>query len=277
MLRDAGYPTRVFDLSARKLSPAKLGAAIRDERPLAVGFYANCLTPRWTAAYIQGALRASPDVPVVVGGPGGVEHQRWLDLGAAAVHQGEGEDVIVPIMRFLQGEKSPEGIPGLAYRSPDGQVKVNPVGPVIEDLDRVPLPDWDAVRVTDYHDRAFLLARRPYFTAMTSRGCPYRCDFCFQGAHSSHTYRSRSVGRVLEELEILVGRYGVRHVAFQDDVFGLKPGWVESFCEEIQRRGLRFGWNVIVHPMSFRGRHRELFAVMKPAGALWPVRLSLQR
>jgi len=266
VLREAGYRTRVFDLSARKMSPASLGEAARRERPLAVGFYANCLTPRWTTAYMRAVLESAPGAPVVVGGPGGDSYQQWLDVGAAAVHRGEGERAIVPIVRYLQGEEDPAEIPGLVYRDPAGQVRVNPVGPVIEDLDSVPLPDWDAVKIADYHDRAFLLARRPYFTSMTSRGCPYRCAFCYQGVHSRHTYRSRSVGRVLEELEILVGRYGVRHVAFQDDVFGLEPGWVESFCEQIQRRGLRLGWNAIVHPMTFRGRHGELFALMKAAG-----------
>jgi len=264
-LKQAGFASRVFDLTVTKLEPEGFARIVQRERPMAVGIYSNSVSPQGTEGYIRELVERCPDVPVVVGGPGAFEHQRWFGAGATAAFTGEADHAIVPIARYLLGELEPEQIPGLAFLR-DGAIVVNPGSPIIEDLDSTPMPDWDAVRVEDYHDRAFLLARHPYFTAAASRGCPYRCAFCFHGHSAGHSYRARSPENMLDELEVLTGKYGVRHVAFQDDVFGLKKGWVEEFCRGIHRRGLKFGWNAIMHPLSFIGRRRELFATMKRAG-----------
>ena len=97
--------------------------------------------------------------------------------------------------------------------------------PNTEDIDQLPLPARDLLRM-DYYlnakrffpNHVFRFAPDGSRTAsvLTSRGCPYRCIFCYN-SRRDRPVRSRSVGNVLEELSILKSKYGVTALNFADD------------------------------------------------------------
>lgn len=73
----------------------------------------------------------------------------------------------------------------------------------------------------------------------TSRGCPFRCDFCYNSS-PERRYLNRPVADVLEEVKAS----GIRHVMFIDDNFVGNPKWVREFLPELKKLGIR--WNAAV-------------------------------
>jgi len=69
----------------------------------------------------------------------------------------------------------------------------------------------------------------------TTRGCPYHCNWCAKPIYGQR-YGVRSPDNVAEEMAWLQRTYAPDHLAFADDIFGLKPGWVEEFAETVARR-----------------------------------------
>jgi radical SAM superfamily enzyme YgiQ (UPF0313 family) len=95
----------------------------------------------------------------------------------------------------------------------------------IDDLDEIPMYDYDLIDLPDYHLNPTISAypgvdsSRPHVTFMTSRGCPFKCTFC--SAHSIHGRKMRyySLDRMRAELQSIKQKYDVKVVVFQDDHF----------------------------------------------------------
>jgi radical SAM superfamily enzyme YgiQ (UPF0313 family) len=104
---------------------------------------------------------------------------------------------------------------------------------VVEDLDSVSFPDRD---LFDWYinDSGIHGSMKPSTTVITSRGCPFRCNFCCKGHEMYRRFRARSSDNVIEELEWLVCK-GVRHVRFVDDCFTLNRDRVIDLCSELKR------------------------------------------
>ena len=78
---------------------------------------------------------------------------------------------------------------------------------------------------------------------MTSRGCSYKCTFC-STTKNFQTFRARSPENVLDEIELLVKKYGVKEVHFQDDNFICYHDRAIAIAEGMMKRGLRINWDV---------------------------------
>lgn len=265
ILRQAEVPTRVLDLAAQPQTVAQCVREIAGEGTRGVGIYAISQMTARVVELIGALKRESPATRIVVGGPGYSGRDQFLAAGADGVMRGEADSAIARVVQFMDGKLPATEVAGLAHLVDGALVENHPALPVT-DLDSLPFPDVDAVSVAAYRDRLNLVSSRPYFTVQASRGCPFRCGFCFSGNCGYMPYRSRTPENVLDELLFLVEKRGVRYIAFQDDVFGFKPGHAEALSEGILARNLKFGWSVILHPTSFAGRQREVFALMQRAG-----------
>jgi anaerobic magnesium-protoporphyrin IX monomethyl ester cyclase len=129
------------------------------------------------------------------------------------------------------------------------------------DLDRIPFPARDLLPNAQY----IRFGKRAYghsiTTVMSTRGCPFQCEFCSNVVFGS-SYRERSAGNVIDEVEQVL-RLGYERISFADDVFTLNAARVTEICEEIARRRLRFGWECLGRVDGF---DRATAALMKQAG-----------
>lgn len=243
-LEEAGHRVEVLDGNAgtdlRRALLRRLKAS-RGEPPV-VGFTADVVTWRTVRRLCALVKRVAPEALVVVGGPHPTcvpRHTLTPEVDLVVV--GEGEETLVEL---LSGRPYQE-IPGVAYRQGD-EVKVSRRPPP-EDLDRLPLPAWHLVDLRRYRHPG----RSPTGFLVTSRGCPYRCLNCTKAVHGTR-YRTHSVGRVLQEVRLLVERFAVREIQIWDDNFTLQPERVKEIC-----RGLvRGGWSRRVRfalPNGIRG------------------------
>jgi ribosomal peptide maturation radical SAM protein 1 len=146
-----------------------------------------------------------PRVKIVLGGAACVGEQadgivRSFDLVDAVCH-GEGEEVIAPLFEALRAGRPLDDVPGISFRDDGGTVRRNAAPPLIEDLDRLPPPQYDDFlsqhAASSWHDK------HPVLTFETSRGCwwgqKHLCTFCGLNAEGLG-FRSKSPERAHDEI-----------------------------------------------------------------------------
>src|SRR5690606_34409412 len=124
-----------------------------------------------------------------------------------------------------------------------GVVKSNLKRPVLKDLDKLPQAAWDLVDIESY--RKIWKDNHSYFSLniATTRGCPYKCNWCAKPIYGNR-YNSRSPKRVADEIQYLIENFQPDHFWMCDDIFGLKPGWVQGFGEELKRKNLSIKFKI---------------------------------
>ena len=251
--RARGYSVEIVDAEADDLAPAEAAGRIADLAPrLAVvvvfGHQPSASTQTMPAAGgICAALRQrAPGIPtLLVGGHVSALPERTLrDEACDFVCQGEGPHTIVGLLEALSsGGKGYDQVPGLWYREGEA-LRSTPPAPLLDNLDRdLPQMAWDLLPVPKYrahnwHCFGALDRRQPYASIYTSLGCPFKCTFCcINSPFGKPGYRYRGAGSVIEEIDLLVSKYGVRNIKILDEMFVLNYQHVESVCERIIERG----------------------------------------
>ena len=77
----------------------------------------------------------------------------------------------------------------------------------------------------------------------TTRGCPFKCNWCAKPIYGNR-YNSRSPENVVDELKLLKEKYQFDHIWFCDDIFGLKPGWVNEFATWLKKNIFNFRFKI---------------------------------
>jgi radical SAM superfamily enzyme YgiQ (UPF0313 family) len=163
----------------------------------------------------------------------------YLRNGAGFVIFGEVEATLLETARRLLRGAGTTPIAGLAYLEPGTRsLRINPPRALLEDLDQLPLPAWDLVGVEAYR-RAWTQAHG-YFSLnmVSSRGCPYRCNWCSKPVYGHH-YHFRSPEHVAAEMLHLKRTLAPEHIWFADDIFALSAQWTERFAEAVETLGAR--------------------------------------
>ena len=125
----------------------------------------------------------------------------------------------------------------------NGQIKINPSRAVIRDLDALPLPAWDLVDIESY--RKIWVQHHGYFSLnlATTRGCPFKCNWCAKPIYGNR-YTSRSPSHVVGEIELLLKNYSPDYFWMCDDIFGLKPGWVQEFNALLSAKNITIRYKI---------------------------------
>ncbi|OGA53118.1 MAG: B12-binding domain-containing radical SAM protein [Betaproteobacteria bacterium RIFCSPLOWO2_12_FULL_62_13] len=193
--------------------------------------------------------RLNKNIFTCAGGPYPIAAQErcLADDGGSidAAVTGEGELTVREMLDRLERGASLEDVAGVVFRH-NGSIIKNAPRPLIEDLDSLPFPArellGDAAR---YIPPPGTYRRKPVATLITSRGCNRRCLFCFQidraRASGIRGVRYRSIGNVLEEIELLLEQ-GYREIKFLDDSLASDYDRAMELARRIKARGLRFAW-----------------------------------
>ncbi|MBI2430255.1 MAG: cobalamin B12-binding domain-containing protein, partial [Ignavibacteriales bacterium] len=204
-----------------------------------------CLTRMREAAFTISAIAKEKNIPVIVHGSDAADHaEKYLSHGADAVVIGEGEQTLLEVCRaFLSGEMNRlRAINGIAF-SENGKTIVTEKRSLQQTLDLLPFPAWNLVDWDRY--RNVWKKHHGYFSVnmVTTRGCPYHCNWCAKPIYGQ-VYNSRSPENVVEEMMQLKSTLNPDHIWFADDIFGLKPGWVQRFSELVNERGVKIPFKI---------------------------------
>lgn len=199
----------------------------------------STITPTANDAYqVLETVKQLGNIPVVMGGP----HvtfltEEALSKGADYVVRGEGEEAFLELLRHLGGDGvSLESIAGLSYQE-DEIFRHNVDRPRIADLSGLPWPDLGLI------ERGERIKTTP---VMTSRGCPFKCNFCSVTTIFGHKYRFRDTEDVIEELKFHHSTHPGNSVFFYDDNFASNAAHTKEMLREMQRLDIPARWSAQV-------------------------------
>ncbi len=253
-MRSSGFEVELFDTCLRK-SADEILPVLEVFNPQYLVIYDDgfnyltkmCLTRMREAAFQMAKWGKAHGCTVIVNSSDSSDHYaEYLTQGADFVILGEGEITLRELILSIEaGASDFSNIPGIAFANAAPEfpaIKTTP-RPVLNDLDSLPDPAWDLVDMEAYRD--IWMRAHGYFALnlATTRGCPYKCNWCAKPIYGNR-YNSRSPERVVAEIEHLIHHYGVQHFWMADDIFGLKPGWVQRFRELVLEKNLKFSYKI---------------------------------
>ncbi len=272
VLEKAGYNVSIIDAVALGLSHKQTASKLKTMKPNVIGI--TSITPTISDAMrsVMVLKEAVPDAVTVMGGChitalpiDTMKSCPTLDYGVI----GEGEITFLELVKAVESGSETGGIEGTVCRqSCSGKadrassIIVNRRRALISNLDSVPFPARHLLPI----DRYTLLGKRtPMGSIMTSRGCPYNCIFCSSSTFYGRVYRSRSPKNVVDEVEELINKYGLKFVEFIDDTMTLNKNRAKAIAIELLKRKLDITW-------GFGSRadlvDEEMLALFKRAGCI---------
>lgn len=209
--------------------------------PDVLGISATSLYMGYVTDIIAEAKAHRPDLHVILGG----WHCSLLPEDSIArphveaIVLGDGEYTLTEYLDALQDGRPLDGIEGLWFNR-DGEVVKNPKRRLIEDVDQLPIPDYD---VWEDIDKYVFYNQMMYM--MANRGCPYACSYCsevsLRKAIPGKGMRRRSPRLVAHEVAHHYEKYrdaGMRIAHFFDPVFAFNLEWTRDFCDEYRKIGM---------------------------------------
>jgi anaerobic magnesium-protoporphyrin IX monomethyl ester cyclase len=242
-VRQHGYSVALFD-SMLAHREDEILQAIQIHGPKLVIIYDDdfnylskmCLSRMRIAAFRIASVAKKAGAIVIAHGSDSADHlDDYLTHGVDYILFGESEQSLKDIVdHLLKKDRSLDSIPGLAYMQ-HGVARRTVKRDVVQDLDMLPFPARDLVDTDKY--KKIWLRRHGYYSLnmVTTRGCPFRCNWCAKPIYG-RTYNSRSPANVVQEMKFLKSTVNPDHLWFCDDIFGLKPGWIDEFCREVRRQ-----------------------------------------
>ncbi len=215
------------------------------------------------------ALREHVSCPIVIGGAhGSAMPAEVLKTGAFDyVVVGEGEVAFVALLERLEAGRSGAGLPGIATLTSDG-VSIGAkdfAAPVDEFLPPARHLFDMSKYINSPHSHNGHVQRFPYATMITSRGCPLDCTFCSVHTVWGRNNRRRQANDVVDEIQHLVDRYGIREVHFEDDMLTFNKNRIVEICKEISLRNIDISW-ATPNGIYVNTLNREVLEVMRQSG-----------
>ena len=250
VIREAGFDVSIFD-SNLKGNAEEFSSAFGLVPPKYVVIFDDgfnyltkmCLTNMREAAFVMAETAKRSGCTVIVCSSDATDHyEKYFPHGVDFVVRGEGEETVRELLTALEKNSDQTLINGLAFQIAGKTVLTSP-RPVLRDLDALPLPAWELIDVEPY--KQIWKKFHGYFSlnVATTRGCPFKCNWCAKPIYGNR-YNSRSPQNVIIEIEMLLKRYQPDHIWFCDDIFGLKPGWVQQFRDIVVERRLKFKYKI---------------------------------
>jgi len=239
LMEKSGRRAVIIDAHAERLGPGQVAERVRG---VPMVFVSTSPLDRWQCPVnnignvyeVIGAVRRlNPQSRIHITGPHGTT------LPGKILRETEADDVIlgepeITVMEMAVG-KDPGSLEGVARRE-DGRIVVRPKTRFMN-LNELPLPAFSLLPMKKY---TFDFLGGDFTVLEGSRGCPYRCTFCYKDMYGP--FRSKTSRKLIEELAYAVDQFGVRNVYFADLSFTLNKKLVSEMCDFLIRRGARIRW-----------------------------------
>jgi anaerobic magnesium-protoporphyrin IX monomethyl ester cyclase len=280
------YPIQIIDAlgeDPHEINPFKKGAFLRglkisevvskiDSDTHLVGI-SNLFSFAYPAVEVlcQEIRKAYPDKKIVLGGP----HPSALyedilknvpEVDFIAI--GEGEESLLGLLDYLEGNSKLDELSGLATRDESGNIIVLSSSKRIKNLnqDNIPFPARHLLPMENYiqAQEGHGPSSGRWTSILSSRGCPYGCTFC----ESRRTvWIARTPNDVVDEMEHCLKEWGINEFHFEDDNMTINKDRLIGICDEIINRGLKIKWQT---PNGIRASvtNSEMLSKMRDSGCL---------
>lgn len=242
ILDNNNFNTRVYTRNILRLPIRGYINKILEYKPDAIGIsITESTSVKNTIKYIDIIKKKSPEIKIIVGGPhvtatnGEMLKYSRTDFA----FYGEAE---YSLLEFMKKYPYIENIRGLIYRKKN-KIIVNPPPKMVEDLDKLPFPNYDLI-----HGLKEVLKKQINFEInyiSVGRGCPYSCNFCYVPMMYGRKMRFRSPKSIVDEVEYNLKLFNKKHIHFGASTFTCNRGWAIKLCDEIIKRKLNISWTIL--------------------------------
>lgn len=255
-IRDAGYEVNILDCTFMDKDKAiEKALAFRAD---IVGIYCM-VTMQQDCIRFAKSLREHCNL-LIAGGPQAscdpVPFMNDFDV----VIRGEGEQAMIEVIHAYETGSDMGYIQGITFKK-NNEICFTTSRKLIDDIDSIAFPARDLFNNYSYIEHSKRKFEHATTTIMTTRGCPFSCEFC-NNAVFGISYRERSPKNVLLEVREVLS-LGYDRIHFADDVFTLNKKRIIELCEEIKTLGLHFKWECLGRVDSI---DLDIAAAMKEAG-----------
>src|SRR3989338_7595700 len=259
VLEKKGYDVKVLDVQALNLTSAEARISILKEKADLVGI--TSMTSTFSGVLECSRFAKESGAKTLVGGPQTSTLPREvLSFDSVDfINIGDAEEMMPELVDALENNKPINNIIGLGHKK-NGEIVMNPPA-IVKDINKLPFPARHLLPMDKYD---CIIAEKPFTTMIATRGCPFKCGFCFRGINDG-IFRTRDPANVVDEMEECVKEYGVKYIMFYDETLTLRKENTRGICNEIIRRGLKVRWE---SPTRADCVDEELLRLMKKAGCV---------
>lgn len=216
LLKEHNHEVRLFDEGWRESREA-LFSLISDFQPHLIGLTSFSPNRKFAYELISILKHRFNNIPIIYGG-NHVSTVRKISLEESvadfAIKQ-EGECTLLDLMEHIQNDnRNYKEIAGLLWRDGENIIE-NPDRPLIQDLDKLPFPDFSLFRIEEHPSH-----KEKIIPMITSRSCPFNCSFCATRLSMGRGFRARSPENIIEEMKFHHGN-GFTQIDIHDDCFSL--------------------------------------------------------
>ena len=255
LLRNNNYHVSLFDV-ALKNSPLEIEPILEKEQPKFLVIYDDgfnyltkmCLTTMREACFEMIKLGKKHHCTVIISSSDSTDHaDEYLEKGADYIIYGEGEETLLELINYLDKKPKSEElklkkINGISYKNGDKTIKTNSRA-VLKSLDELPIPAWDLIDIDSYKNIWKNSNQEFTLNLATTRGCPYHCNWCAKPIYGQR-YNSHSPERMVKMIDYLSKNHQVNRFWMCDDIFGLKPNWVQEFNDLLKEKNLKISYYI---------------------------------
>lgn len=232
----------------RALAPELVAAMAEELAPFdVIGISTTFLQNLPALALAKYVKNRWPEKRVILGGancdgemgPALLANFPFLDFAFS----GEADFRFGDFLESLTPGAEPRVIPGMHSRNPDGSPRLGPPASPIEQLDSLPIPDFEDY-AAEWEIGGHSAAHSKMILALeSSRGCWWgarqHCTFCGLNA-SGMAHRAKSAGRFLDEVAAVTSRYRTRYLYMADNILPME--FYDRFMERMRETGIRLNF-----------------------------------
>lgn len=238
-LRRAGYTVEGIDSNTQPMSMEELARYCEGAKVVGISLLvANLRSTYQLVQHMKGR-----GYEVVLGGAfPSIEEEVVAKMGLRYGISGEGEVAFRKLCdALIRGEGKPEDIPGIIIAEPGKDEVYTKPPELLTDLDEW-LPDRSIMRAGVY--------KLPFAgrieLALASRGCPYKCTFCYCSSASPNsmfnTSRWVGVDTIVKDIIETTRRYKPAYLEMVDETFTVNKKYVKDFCQALIDEGFDVPW-----------------------------------
>ncbi|MBI5739875.1 MAG: cobalamin B12-binding domain-containing protein [Nitrospirae bacterium] len=268
-LRRNGFEVDIWDGMKKDMTGKKLEERLKRLDYDVVGLQVYTCSVEEAQEALKLVKSLNPEVIRIIGGAhvSGDSENALNQLDADFAFRGEAELGLPKLLKKINGSEECDykDIHHLIWRE-NGEIMRNELSP-IKDVTALGLPGWDLIDPNEYPNAPIgaFVKSFPLATISCSRGCPHQCTYCANKLIMGRGMRARSKESIIEEIDLLYNKYGVREYQIIDDCFTSKRSLAEGVCNEIINRGWKLN---ITFPNGVRvdSLDEELLKLLERAG-----------
>ena len=236
VLEKNDYYVEIFNGTCWHLTPKDLEKFLKERDPfdfIGIGYLTNYIHD--VINHISAIRSASPNSKIILGGNGYSPLPAFYlaKTGADYGISGEAEVSLLNLVNALTVGDSVENLPSVSFR--DGnEIHVSTLREPVPDINSIPTPAYHLFPIKNYiwyENRGYHKGVKS-FAILSSRGCPYRCNFCYR---LEEGFRYRPMDDFIDEMKFLNDRYGISHFMMSDELFMTSKKHVIEFSNKLTK------------------------------------------